>query len=90
MLYQVSISQKCFHRNYSCNCELKIERDNTGSKSLSESNNEALLMEEGVRIQAIDNPESKVHEANMGPIWGHMNPGGPHVGPMNFAIWDSV
>ena len=23
----------------------------------------------------------------MGPIWGWQDPGGPHVGPMNFAIW---
>ena len=23
----------------------------------------------------------------MGPIWGRQDPGGPHVGPMNFAIW---
>ena len=22
----------------------------------------------------------------MGPIWGHQGPGGPFVGPMNFAI----
>ena len=34
-----------------------------------------------------DFPDSKVHGANMGPIWGRKNPGGPHVGPMNFAIW---
>ena len=34
-----------------------------------------------------DLPDSKVHEANMGPIWGRQGPGGPHVGPMNFAIW---
>ena len=27
-------------------------------------------------------PDSKVHGANMEP-----DPGGPHVGPMNFAIW---
>ena len=27
------------------------------------------------------------HGANMGPIWGRQDPGGPHVGPMNFAIW---
>ena len=33
-------------------------------------------------------PDSKVHGASMGPIWGRQNPGGPHVGPMNFAIWD--
>ena len=32
-------------------------------------------------------PDSKVHGANMGPIWGWQDPGGPHVGPMNFAIW---
>ena len=31
-------------------------------------------------------PISKVHGANMGPIWGRQDPGGPHVGPMNFAI----
>ena len=33
-------------------------------------------------------PDSKVHGANMGPIWGRQDPGGPHVGPMNFAIWE--
>ena len=32
-------------------------------------------------------PDSKVHGANMGPIWGRQDPGGLHVGPMNFAIW---
>ena len=24
----------------------------------------------------------------MGPAWGWQDPGGPHVGPMNFAIWE--
>ena len=33
-------------------------------------------------------PDSKVYWANMGPIWGPQDPDGPHVGPMNFAIWD--
>ena len=33
-------------------------------------------------------PDSRVHGANMGPIWGRQDPGGPHVGPMKFAIWD--
>ena len=33
-------------------------------------------------------PDSKAHGTNMGPIWGRQDPGGPHVGPMNFAIWD--
>ena len=32
-------------------------------------------------------PDSKVHGANMGPIWGRQDPGGPHVDPMIFAIW---
>ena len=26
-------------------------------------------------------PDNKVHEAYMGPIWGRQDPGGPHVGP---------
>ena len=32
-------------------------------------------------------PDSRVHGANMGPIWDRQDPGGPHVGPMNFDIW---
>ena len=30
-------------------------------------------------------PDGKVHGANMGPIWGRQDPGGPKVGNMNFA-----
>ena len=26
----------------------------------------------------------------MGSIWGRQDPGGPHVSPMNFAIWDAT
>ena len=32
-------------------------------------------------------PDSKVPGANMGPIRGWQDPGGPHVGLTNFAIW---
>ena len=32
-------------------------------------------------------PNSNVHGANMGPIWGWQDPGGPHVGPMNLVVW---
>ena len=32
-------------------------------------------------------PDNKVHGANMGPIWGRQDPGGPHFGPTNFVIW---
>ena len=35
-------------------------------------------------------PDSKVHGANMGPIWGRQEPGGPHVGLMNLAIWGYI
>ena len=31
-------------------------------------------------------PDSKVHEANMGPIWDRQDRDGPHIGPMNLAI----
>ena len=27
----------------------------------------------------LNNPDSKVHGTNMGPIWGRQDPGGPHV-----------
>ena len=32
-------------------------------------------------------PDNKFHGANLGPIWGRQDPGGPHVGPTNLAIW---
>ena len=35
-------------------------------------------------------PDSKVHEANMGSIWGRQDPGGSHVGAMAFVIWRSL
>ena len=41
-------------------------------------------------LYGITSPDSKVYGANMGPIWGRQDPGGPHVGPMNLAIWALV
>ena len=38
-------------------------------------------------IQHYNHPDNKFHGANMGPIWGRQDPGAPHVGPMNFAVW---
>ena len=38
-------------------------------------------------IAAGNHPDSKVHVAYMGPTWVLSAPGGPHVGPMNLAIW---
>ena len=40
-----------------------------------------------VHIKMFPFPDSMVHGANMRPIWGRQDPGGPHAGPMNFAIW---
>ena len=43
---------------------------------------------EEISLHVLKNyPDSKVHGASMGPIWGRQDPDGPHVGPMNFAIW---
>ena len=36
------------------------------------------------------NPDNKVDGANMGHTWGQQDQGGPHVGPMNLAIWESI
>ena len=36
----------------------------------------------------LDKPDSKIHGANMGPIWGQQDPGGPDVNHMNFDIWE--
>ena len=39
---------------------------------------------------SIIGPDSKVHGAHMGPTWDQQDPGGPHVGPMNLAIWGVI
>ena len=31
--------------------------------------------------------DSKFHEANIGPTWVLSAPDGPHVCPMNLAVW---
>ena len=46
-----------------------------------------IKMNDGRRTR-YKNPDSKIHGANTGPIWGLQDPGGPHVGPMNFPIWE--
>ena len=40
--------------------------------------------------QSNDNPDNKIHGANMGPILGRLDPDGSHAGPMNFAIWEPI
>ena len=41
-------------------------------------------------IAVCDIPDSKVDGANMGPMGDRQDPGGPHVGPINFTIWDCI
>ena len=41
-------------------------------------------------LPGIATPDSKVHGANMGPTWLLSAPDGPHVRPMNVAIWDDT
>ena len=36
------------------------------------------------------NPDSKVHGANIGPIWGRQDPGGPQMSHVNLAIWEAI
>ena len=35
-------------------------------------------------------PDSKIHGANIGSTWGCQDPGEPHVGHTNLAIWDTI
>ena len=41
----------------------------------------------GLRIAYLSYADNKVHGVNMRPISGRQDSGGPHVGPMKFAIW---
>ena len=54
--------------------------------------NEDAGINKNIPIYAVKNyfigPDSKVHGANMGPTWVLSAPCGPHVGPMNLAIWE--
>ena len=43
---------------------------------------------QGVQREIQQSPDSKVHGANMGPLWGRQDPEGPHVGLMNIVIWE--
>ena len=45
------------------------------------------LMQDCIIFNAF--PDNKVHGANVGPTWARQDPGGLHVGHMNFAIWVS-
>ena len=41
-------------------------------------------------VVIVNIPDGKVHGVNMGPTWVLSVPDGPHVGPMNLAIRDTL
>ena len=49
-----------------------------------------VLVDLGARSKYLGygDPNNKVYGANMGPTWGRQDPGRPHVGYINLAIWD--
>ena len=40
-----------------------------------------------IRQASQRHPDNKVHRADMGPTWGRQDPGRPHIGHMNLALW---
>ena len=78
--------ETCWYVNIYLNICVNTLRPRKKKTAISQTtlSNAFLLMkmlEFSIKIVA----ESKVHGANMGPIWDWQDPGGPHVGPMNFA-----
>ena len=67
--------------------ELVINAQNAPRIWLMYIGNMPLLMNKMKHELPIADSESKVHGANMGPTWALSAPDGPHVGPMNLAIW---
>ena len=65
----------------------RITMQSNASKLLIVHSPEFTLLEENKLSIVIAYPDSAVHGVNMGPIWGREDPGGSHVGPINFAIW---
>ena len=43
-----------------------------------------------LKLAMNNNPDSKIHGANMGPTWVLSAPVEPQVGPMNFAIREVI
>ena len=86
------ITRKCFHlMTSSCFTQINVTSLTRGWSYNCPSTSEVTLgnMDKSpwFIMKWYYHPDNKVHGANMGPIWGRQDPGGPHVGPMNFAIW---
>ena len=74
---------------YNANIDYYLKLHNSSRKELeTEANARSKLSNDAMLLDCY--PDSKVHGANMGPAWGRQDPGGPHVGPMNLAIWVTI
>ena len=65
-----------------------FERDPTQPTRTHTHTNTLTCMKPAGKQRQHNSPDSEVHGANMGPTWGRQNPGGPHVGHMDLAIWE--
>ena len=95
-VYQIMPTNiKCFNSQKSDNKVLTnvtdyhafLQKMKLKAPSFSDSRNVKHKVSIVFRIGSFNDPDSKAYGANMGPIWGRQDPDGPHVGPMNFAIW---
>ena len=82
----ISWSKDCFHIQW----QLDVLRYVTDNLFVRQYISVDSMGHSGACISRRTNPDSKVNGANMGPIWGRQDPGGSHVGPMNFAIWEVI
>ena len=75
----VAITGICDYLHWHILCNVKCLRWHTPSlhESLSHTS-----------LGAFRVPDSKVHGANMGPVWGRQDPGGPHVDP--WTLWSGM
>ena len=60
---------------------------NVDFREIVTASNTCSIYHPGLLLARRSFPHNKVHGANTGPTRGRQDPGGPHVGPMNFAIW---
>ena len=81
------------HSGYFCPVKLLISSEGTSAQRYRLCTINLFLCSKAQSVQwshicalKLPLPRYKVHGAYMGPIWGRQDPGGPHVGPMNFAI----
>ena len=72
------------HRWWRCRLESVCSELETMNIACSRQELQAYMIQRGCL------PDNEVHGAKMGSTWGRQDPGGPHRGHMNLAIWAGV